>query len=168
VASSLVPAPVRSTIRLFLKKRHARIYSPVRVLPFYLDPFFVGCRDATRVSSIKPFIESDASECAKCTRNLLRHAPPATQAKWPAWHRCRMWSWAQFLTFPEPAHILTAAWSTRPHSACRMFGGLYMRTAPQLCCSISRPRCSPWCRRPRHNYAVPSSAPVFIREFETG
>jgi hypothetical protein len=39
------------------------------------------------------------------------------------WHRCRMWSWAQFLTFPAPAHILTAAWSTRPHSACRMFGG---------------------------------------------
>jgi hypothetical protein len=39
-----------------------------------------SCRDASRVSSIKPFFESDAPECGKCTRRLLRHAPPATQA----------------------------------------------------------------------------------------
>jgi hypothetical protein len=49
-------------------------------LHFYLDPFFLGCRETSRVSSIKPFIESDAAECGKCTRRLLRHAPPATQA----------------------------------------------------------------------------------------
>jgi hypothetical protein len=54
------------------------------VLAFYLDPFFLGCRDASRISSIKPFVESDASECAKSTRRLLRHAPPATQAAYMA------------------------------------------------------------------------------------
>jgi hypothetical protein len=54
VASSLAPSPVRSTIILFLKKRYASIYSPVHVLAFYLDPFVLGCRDASQVSSIKP------------------------------------------------------------------------------------------------------------------
>jgi hypothetical protein len=79
VALSLAPAPVRSTITSFLK-RYTSIYSPVHVLAFYLNPFFLGCLDASRISSIKPFVESDASECAKSTRRLLRHAPPATQA----------------------------------------------------------------------------------------
>jgi hypothetical protein len=80
VASSLAPAPVRSTIISFLEKHYASIYSLVHVLEFYLDPFFLGCRDASRISSIKPFVESDASECAKSTRRLLRHAPSATQS----------------------------------------------------------------------------------------
>jgi hypothetical protein len=80
VASSLAPAPVRSTITLLLKRRYASIYSLVHVLAFYLDPFFLGCRDASPVPSIKPFIESDASECAKSTRKLLCQAPPAAQA----------------------------------------------------------------------------------------
>jgi hypothetical protein len=80
VASSLAPAPVRSTITSFLKKFYASIYSPVHVLAFYLDSFFLGCRDASRISFLKPFVESHASECAKSTRRLLRHAQPATQA----------------------------------------------------------------------------------------
>jgi hypothetical protein len=50
------------------------------VLAFYLDPSFLGCREASQISSIKTFVESDASECAKSTRKLLRHAPPAKQA----------------------------------------------------------------------------------------
>jgi hypothetical protein len=65
VASSLDPALVQSTITLLLKKRYESIYSPVYVLAFYLDPFVLGCRDASRVLSIKPFIEIDASECGK-------------------------------------------------------------------------------------------------------
>jgi hypothetical protein len=56
VVSSLAPAPVRSTIKSFLKKRYASIYSPVHVLAFYLDPLFLGCRDASRVSCIKPSV----------------------------------------------------------------------------------------------------------------
>jgi hypothetical protein len=80
VASSSVPAPVRSTITSFLKKHYASIYSPVHVLAFFLDPFSLGCRDASRISFMKPFAESDASKCAKSTRRLLRHAPPTAQA----------------------------------------------------------------------------------------
>jgi hypothetical protein len=78
MASSLATAPVPSTITSFVTKRYASIYSSVHVLSFYLNPFFLGCRDASRVSSIKPFVESDASECAKSTRRFLRQAPPAT------------------------------------------------------------------------------------------
>jgi hypothetical protein len=53
VASSLAPAPIRSTITSFSKKRYANIYSPVHVLEFYLDPVFLGsCRDSSQISSI--------------------------------------------------------------------------------------------------------------------
>jgi hypothetical protein len=55
-ASFLAPTPVRSTITSFLKKLNASIYSPAHVLAFYLEPFFLGCRDASRISSIKPFV----------------------------------------------------------------------------------------------------------------
>jgi hypothetical protein len=43
LASSLAPAPVRSTITSFLKRRYASIYAPVHVLAFYLEPFILGC-----------------------------------------------------------------------------------------------------------------------------
>jgi hypothetical protein len=72
--------PRAGSVDYFIKKRYASIRSPVHVLAFYLDLSFFGCRDASRTSSIKPFVESDASECARSTRRLLRHAPPAKQA----------------------------------------------------------------------------------------
>jgi hypothetical protein len=44
-----------------------------------------------------------------------------------------MLSWAPFLTFPAPAHILTGAWSTRPRSALpHVWWHLHADGAPTL------------------------------------
>lgn len=75
------PDGARAAILSFIKARYATIYSEVDILTFYLNPLFVPYREASRASRVKPCNSTDAGECLKATKRLLRTATEAERER---------------------------------------------------------------------------------------
>jgi hypothetical protein len=71
----------QTQIRKFHKARYSKIYSPVHILAFYIDPLFVRSHLASKASKLKPMDGTDASACMAAAQRICRDAAAAEMAR---------------------------------------------------------------------------------------